>query len=79
MMEASTISVNQKPNEQNLLSVGLPVQNVKVKIENGLLYIKGSSISSTYINGNKVLDRNTVQEAAKGESRLHSEYIDPDR
>ena len=73
MMEASTISVNQKPNEQNLLSVGLPVQNVKVKIENGLLYIKGSSISSTYINGNKVLDRNTGWFCTKDSGYINKE------
>ncbi len=76
MMESSTISVNKMPNEQNLLSVGSPVQNVEVKIENGLLFIKGPAISSTYVSGDKVSDKNTGWFCTKDSGYINSEgYI----
>jgi acyl-CoA synthetase (AMP-forming)/AMP-acid ligase II len=59
MMETSTISVNTKPDDQNILSVGMPVQNVEAKFENDLLFVKGRSISNVYVNGEKVIDENT--------------------
>ena len=73
MMEASTISVNQKPNEQNLLSVGSPVQNVEVKIQNGLLHVKGPSVSNTYVGGNKVADENTGWFSTKDSGYINNE------
>ncbi len=59
MMETSTISVNQKPNQENFLSVGCPVENVDVKIENNLIFVKGVSVSKVSVTDENLLSENT--------------------
>ncbi|GEM_PF-808984 len=70
MMETSTISANLNPNEDNFLSVGKPVNSVKVRINNeanndnkeGEILINSETISSEYIDihGNEnILDEDS--------------------
>ncbi len=57
MMEASTIAANLEPDRENFLSVGRPVNNVSVRLENvneqqalGELLVKSEAVSRDYID-----------------------------
>lgn len=49
MMEVSTIAVNLKPDEESFMSVGVPADNVELKVVGGKIYVKSKTISDTYI------------------------------
>jgi long-chain acyl-CoA synthetase len=61
MMEVSTICANLDPNEDNFMSVGTPVGNVEVRVDNNIL-VKSKTISPSYIIDSTDFDINLNDE-----------------